>query len=240
MRHSGSGGGVTGVAGETPVVDNDANASLDSIEVKLDTVNTNLGTIQSNQDDQTSLLTNIDNNTDGLETLVTSTNAKLDTVNTNLGTVNTNLDTIEGYVDGLESLVTSTNTKLDTVNTNLGTIEGYIDGLETLATSGNASLDSIDTKSTRKFATPTNTRPTVTTTSSIILASNADREYGRIDNQSGAVIYIKMGATAVVGEGIRLTNNDFLELTKDKLWTGDVHAIRNAGSGAVEVFEGTV
>lgn len=89
------------------------------------------------------------------------------------------------------------------------------------------------------FSTPGNTRPTVTSSSSTILASNANRKYAYVFNQSGAVIYIKFGAAAVVGEGIRLPNNEMIEITSEKLWTGDVNAIRGAGSGAVEVFEGT-
>jgi hypothetical protein len=60
-----------------------------STNTKLDTVNTNLGTI--------------DGRVDGLETAVTSTNTKLDTVNTNL-------TTIDGRVDGLEALIGTTNT----------------------------------------------------------------------------------------------------------------------------------
>lgn len=94
-------------------------------------------------------------------------------------------------------------------------------------------------KTGNPFATGTSTRPTVTSASSAILASNTSRKYAYVFNQSGAVIYIKLGATAVVGEGIRLPNNEMFEITSDKLWTGAINAIRGAGSGAVEVFEGT-
>lgn len=89
------------------------------------------------------------------------------------------------------------------------------------------------------FSTGTNSRPTVTNASSTILASNSGRKYAYIFNQSGAVIYIKFGATAVANEGIRLPNNEMIEITGEKLWTGAINAIRGAGSGAVEVFEGT-
>lgn len=91
----------------------------------------------------------------------------------------------------------------------------------------------------RTFSIGANARPTVSTTSVLILAANANRKYAYISNQSGAVIYVKLGAAAVVGEGIRINNDGFFEITVDKLWTGDVFAIRNAGSGAVDVFEGT-
>lgn len=112
---------------------------------KLDTIHTDLGTI--------------DGHVDGLETLVTSTNAKLDTIHTDLGTIdshvdgletavastNTKLDTIHGDVDGLETLATSANTKLDTLHADLGSIDGHVDGLETLVTSTNTKLDTLHT-----------------------------------------------------------------------------------------------
>lgn len=89
------------------------------------------------------------------------------------------------------------------------------------------------------LSTGTNTRPTVTSTTSVILAANTSRKYASVFNQSGAVIYIKLGAAAVVGEGDRLPNNERFEITADKLYTGTINAIRMAGSGAVEVFEVT-
>lgn len=97
----------------------------------------------------------------------------------------------------------------------------------------------LENTSVRAFSTPSNTRPTVTTASSTILAANAARRYAYVFNSSGAVIYLKLGTTAVVNEGIRLPNNEIFEITSDKLWTGVINAIRGAGSGAIEVFEGT-
>lgn len=94
-------------------------------------------------------------------------------------------------------------------------------------------------KSANPFATATNTRPTVTTTSSIILASNTSRKSAIIFNQSGGVIYIKLGATAVANEGIRLPNNEKYEINSTNLFIGNIHAIRGAGSGQVDIAEGT-
>lgn len=104
---------------------------------------------------------------------------------------------------------------------------------------GNTSLASIDDKSTRKFATASNTRPIVTTTSSIILSSNSNRMYALIFNQTGGVVFLKLGATAVTNQGIRLADNDYYEITSNNLFTGDIYAIKLAGSAAIEVFEGT-
>jgi hypothetical protein len=56
--------------------------------------------------------------TDGLETLVTSSNTKLDTIHTDLAT------TLGAYLDGIEALITSTNGYVDG-------LEGYLDTVET-------------------------------------------------------------------------------------------------------------
>lgn len=75
--------------------------AIASTNTKLDTANTNLGTI--------------DGHIDGLETAVASTNTKLDTVNTNLST-------IDGRVDGIETLIGTTNSTLGGTLTTAGSI----------------------------------------------------------------------------------------------------------------------
>lgn len=104
---------------------------------------------------------------------------------------------------------------------------------------GGSTLSTIADNTETQCSTPSNTRPTVTTTSSTILAANSNRKYAYIFNQSGTAIYIKLGATAVANEGFRIANNDFFEITSVKLWTGAVNAVRGTGSGDVDVFEGT-
>lgn len=142
------------------------------------------------------------------------------------------VDELEGFTDGLEGFTDGIEGLLTTLNGLVDQLEGFVDGIE-------ASLISIDTKSTRAFSSGSNTRPTVTTTSSEILASNSSRKYANIYNGSGTAIYIKFGATAVANEGIRISSNEMFEITNDKLWTGAVNAIRVASTGAIEVFEGT-
>lgn len=106
-------------------------------------------------------------------------------------------------------------------------------------TTANTTLTSIETKVTRGFSTGVNTRPTCTTTSSIILAANANRKYASIFNQSGVILYIKLGNTAVTNQGIRLPNNTLFEINANNLWLGDIHAVVGSGSQQIEVFEGT-
>lgn len=93
--------------------------------------------------------------------------------------------------------------------------------------------------SVNKATVATNTRPTVSNVSSVILASNSNRKSALIFNQSGAVVYLQFGAAAVVGQGRRLANNETYEIDSTNLYTGDIRAIRNAGSGEIEVTEKT-
>lgn len=110
--------------------------------------------------------------------------------------------------------------------------------LSTTDISGVPVLDTnIKGKTGLLYSTITPTRPTVTTTSSIILAANINRKNAGGFNQSGGIIFIKYGATAVAGEGERVPNNSPIIVPEN--YTGDVYAIRNVGSGAVDMWEGT-
>ncbi len=53
----------------------------------------------------------------------------------------------------------------------------------------------------------THTALTVGTSSGVVLAANAERSYVKIINDSDTVIYLKVGAAAVVNQGIRVEAN---------------------------------
>lgn len=90
------------------------------------------------------------------------------------------------------------------------------------------------------FSTASNTRPSVTNVASTILAANSNRKYVLISNNTGATIYLKLGATAVVDQGIRIGPNDFYEIRLINLWTGSISAIKaTAVAVNLDVFEGT-
>lgn len=91
------------------------------------------------------------------------------------------------------------------------------------------------------FSAMSATRPGVNNTSSTVLASNTARRYVMIYNQSGATIYIFLGAgTAVVNEGIRLVNNASYEITSDNLFTGAIQAVKTgAATVNLDIFEGS-
>ena len=84
------------------------------------------------------------------------------------------------------------------------------------------------------------TKVTVTSTSIEALAANPVRVSALFINDSGASIYLKFGATAVINEGIRL--NGFggsyeLTIQSGTMITDAVNAVGAAGSLALLVLE---
>lgn len=57
------------------------------------------------------------------------------------------------------------------------------------------------------YTTATHTTASVTTASGTVLAANTGRVYALIINDSDTTIYLKIGATAVASQGIRLNAN---------------------------------
>lgn len=85
--------------------------------------------------------------------------------------------------------------------------------------------------------TVTNTRPAVSGTTAIVLASNSKRRWAMISNNTGAAVALKYGAAAVVAQGIPLADKATLHITEDELFLGAVHAIAG-GAGNLDVVEG--
>lgn len=81
----------------------------------------------------------------------------------------------------------------------------------------------------------------VETTSSVQLYSDSDRLYALIVNDSDTIVYLNLGAAAVVGEGIRLNaNGGAFEINWTNLYTGAVYGIHGGtGTKYVTVIEGT-
>lgn len=90
------------------------------------------------------------------------------------------------------------------------------------------------------FSASANTRPTVTNVSAAVLASNTNRKYACFSNNTNVDIFIKLGATAVVDQGIVIKPGQIYEIKLDNLFTGSVNAIKlTAASVNLDVFEGT-
>jgi len=82
--------------------------------------------------------------------------------------------------------------------------------------------------SARAYTTPTHTAVNVTTTTGAVLASNANRLYALLVNDSDTVIYIKLGAAAVANQGIRLNaDGGSYEMSAmlGNLYTGAINGI---------------
>jgi hypothetical protein len=102
------------------------------------------------------------------------------------------------------------------------------------------SQQSLDVRPVTGFSSASNTRVSVAASSVQLLAANASRKYAYIMNQSGNVMFLKFGATAVANQGIRLANNAIYEINQSNLWTGTINAISSsATASSLDIFEGT-
>ena len=96
-------------------------------------------------------------------------------------------------------------------------------------------------KAGQEYTTPTHTAPSIGTTSTTALASNAGRLYALLINDSDETIYLKLGVAAVANEGIRLNaNGGSYEMSKKlgNLYTGVINAICASGGKTLLVLEG--
>lgn len=106
-------------------------------------------------------------------------------------------------------------------------------------TSSRVAVVSEDVAASHSFSVATNTTPTVSNVSGSVLASNTARKYACFTNNSGSIIYIKLGATAVVNQGIPIQPNGKYEINLSNLFTGTVNAIKSGTSTTLDVVEGT-
>lgn len=83
---------------------------------------------------------------------------------------------------------------------------------------------------------------TVTTTSTLLLAANANRKYALIQNDGPVAVYINLAGTAIVGRGIRLApNGGAYEMSA--LWgnlsIGNINGIVASGTSTTMATEET-
>ena len=87
-----------------------------------------------------------------------------------------------------------------------------------------------------EITTPTHTAPPAGAASGALLAANANRIYALLINDSDTNVYIKLGAAAVLNQGIRLNANGGsyeMSLELGNLYRGAVNGIAASGSGKV-------
>lgn len=89
--------------------------------------------------------------------------------------------------------------------------------------------------------TITHTHPTIGSGTTTALAANTSRKYALFENDSSEIIYIKIGAAAVMNQGIRLNASGGsyeMSFLIGNLNTGTVNAICTSGSKVLLVVEG--
>jgi len=91
------------------------------------------------------------------------------------------------------------------------------------------------------YTTPTATQPSIAATTTTVLAANTNRLYALIVNDSVETVYIKLGAAAVLNQGIRLNAlGGSYEMSKKfgNLYTGVINGIGTSGAAVLVVTEG--
>jgi hypothetical protein len=215
---------IVNSSGEALVKNTTGNTSLASIDGKITAVNTGAVVVSSS----------------ALPTLAATSTKQSD------GTQQTKLTngTIVVDVKTLGTQVTSTdnglivNAAIHGVTTGGG--GGYVDVKVT--PSGAVSVDgttvvtgTVTTKETRS-ATPTQTSVSVTTASTSILASNANRLGATITNEGTAICYTKLGATAsVTSYSIQIASGGYYEVPFQ--YTGAIDGITSASTAQLRITE---
>lgn len=88
---------------------------------------------------------------------------------------------------------------------------------------------------------PTHSTAAMTNVSGTVLAANAARRYALLVNDGSADVYIKLGATAVANQGIRINAGGGayeISATNDNLFFGAINGITAAGTATMLVTEG--
>ena len=85
------------------------------------------------------------------------------------------------------------------------------------------------------------TTASMSATSAAVLAANNDRKYALVVNDGAVDVYLKVGATAVANEGIRINaNGGSFEMTREAGNLSDlaINGITVSGTATVVVTEG--
>lgn len=102
-----------------------------------------------------------------------------------------------------------------------------------------ADIQQTSSSNTPVITSVTETAPSVTTTSSTILAANFNRKEALIINTGTVDVFLSRGGTAVVGRGIVLkAGGSAYEINGSNLYRGAINAISSAATSLL-VSEGT-
>ena len=120
-------------------------ANPEDIKVSLsaENINVNLADVETILNVISPDVTTIKNNTDAVETTLTTISNNIGTTNTNVGTINTNVADIEALATTTNQNVTAIHGHIDTINTRVGTINTNVADIETLLTRTNTLVNSV-------------------------------------------------------------------------------------------------
>ena len=90
----------------------------------------------------------------------------------------------------------------------------------------------------QKIDSVTNFNVSVGTTSTAVRAANTDRVMIALVNDSDAIIYVSLGTTATLNNGIRLNANGGSVVINNPTWTGTVNAIATSASSKLVGVDG--
>lgn len=144
----------------------------------------------------------------------------------------TTLSSIDGNIikcdtDNVVAVVTATDLDVRDLAYATDSVTSHQGGTWTVTVSGSAAT------------TATNTKVSVGSSSTSVLASNASRKFAIFINDSDETIYLNLSGTAVMNEGIRLNaNGGSYEINLNNLYTGAITGICSSGTKNLTVVEG--
>jgi peptidoglycan hydrolase CwlO-like protein len=161
---------VTTITGQLLVGTTDVDASLTSLDGRLDTAETNITSLDGRLDTAETDITTLDGRVDTAETNITSLDGRLDTAETDITslktrmtTAETNITTLDGRLDTAETDITSLKTRMTTAETNITTLDGRLDTAETDITTLDGRVDTAETNITSLGTRMTTAETNITT-----------------------------------------------------------------------------
>lgn len=100
------------------------------------------------------------------------------------------------------------------------------------------SSSSSSTNTPDSFSLGSPSQVTVTDSSTLLMASNSNRKYAHISNNSGQTIYIQYSGSAALNQGIKIPPNTLYTIESSNLWLGSINAIGTTISQIIDIFEG--
>jgi len=113
--------------------------------------------------------------------------------------------------------------------------------LADIVTATEATQAAVEAQGEGAYTTPTHTNPNIAAATTVALEANANRLYALLINDSAETLYLKLGADAVLNQGIRLNaNGGSYEMSRElgNLYVGAINGIGTSGTAALLVTWG--